>query len=147
MTITFKSASECHRWLRTPQLKYWPQQLNFAVWCATSGCGIPSKCRRSHQRGAARLPKMIQSLFKFHIYFTIRRILYELECPLPGDSIFKQKNNKYNKIALERLINEFGFNNPDFRWRGGKNKGLGTILLGNGRIWKMALIHQYQWIR
>ena len=22
-------------------MKYWPQQLNFAVFCATQGCGVP----------------------------------------------------------------------------------------------------------
>ena len=98
-TITFKSASECRTWLNHPQFKYWPQQLNFVVWCATSGCGIPS--------GLESLPLMIQSLLRFHVYFTIRRILYELGCPLPGDSMFKQKNNNYKKIVLEKLVNEF----------------------------------------
>ena len=36
-TITFTSASQCRRWLSGPNFSYWPQQLNFAVWCATSG--------------------------------------------------------------------------------------------------------------
>ena len=24
-------------------MSYWPQQLNFTVWCATTGCGISDK--------------------------------------------------------------------------------------------------------
>ena len=39
-TISFKSAKQARRWLSGPDFRYWPQQLNFAVWCATSGCGI-----------------------------------------------------------------------------------------------------------
>ena len=34
------SASEAKRWLGGPHMNYWPQQLNFAVFCATQGCGI-----------------------------------------------------------------------------------------------------------
>ena len=41
--LTHHSAKESHKWLNSPDMKYWPQQLNFAVWCATTGCGISSK--------------------------------------------------------------------------------------------------------
>ena len=34
------SAAESKHWLGEPDMKYWPQQLNFAVFCATQGCGI-----------------------------------------------------------------------------------------------------------
>ena len=34
------SADESKHWLGGPDMKYWPQQLNFAVFCATQGCGI-----------------------------------------------------------------------------------------------------------
>jgi len=33
--IRHTSASESKRWLGGPQIKYWPQQLTFAVFCAT----------------------------------------------------------------------------------------------------------------
>ena len=42
-TISFKSAKQARRWLSGPDFRYWPQQLNFVVWCATSGCGISLK--------------------------------------------------------------------------------------------------------
>jgi len=38
--ILHNSASESKRWLGGPHMNYWPQQLNFAVFCATQGCGI-----------------------------------------------------------------------------------------------------------
>ena len=38
--LTHHSTKESHQWLAGPNMKYWPQQLNFATWCATTGCGI-----------------------------------------------------------------------------------------------------------
>ena len=38
--IKHTSSKETHEWLAGPNMKYWPQQLNFAVWCATTGCGV-----------------------------------------------------------------------------------------------------------
>ena len=43
LKLTHHKGSEAHRWLRAPNLRYWPQQLNFALWCATTGCGISSR--------------------------------------------------------------------------------------------------------
>jgi len=34
------SAAESKHWLGGPDMKYSPQQLNFAVFCATQGCGV-----------------------------------------------------------------------------------------------------------
>ena len=38
--IRHESGSESKKWLSGPNMNYWPQQLNFALWCATTGCGI-----------------------------------------------------------------------------------------------------------
>ena len=38
--IRHNSASEAKRWLGGLHMNYWPQQLNFAVFCATQGCEI-----------------------------------------------------------------------------------------------------------
>jgi len=32
--------TESKAWLAGPKMKYWPQQLNFAVFCATQACGV-----------------------------------------------------------------------------------------------------------
>ena len=34
------ASADAKTWLRGPNMKYWPQQLNFAVFCATHGCEI-----------------------------------------------------------------------------------------------------------
>ena len=114
--VSFWSSKQAYTWLREPNYKYWPQQLNFAVWCATSGCGVSLSELK-------RWPLIIQGFIKFHVYFTIRRVLYELD-----ESAFNQTDNTYNKSAFESLCNEFGLSrNPDFRWKRGRNHGLGDI--------------------
>ena len=75
---------------------------------------------------------MVYGFVKFHVYFTVRRKLKELGVPLPDDSVFNQTDNPYNKMAYNRLCNEFGLTNPDFRWKGGRNRGLGDIFLDYG---------------
>ena len=102
-------SKNAYAWLREPNNNHWPQQLNFAVWCATCGCGISLV-----KSELVKYPPIIQSFIRFHVYFTIRRILYELGVPLPGDTSFDRTNNTYNKQAFESLCNEFGLKNPDF---------------------------------
>ena len=118
--VPFWSSKQCYAWLGGPNYKYWPQQLNFAVWCATCGCGISLA-------ELERWPKIIQGFMKFHVYFTVRRVLYELGVPLPDQDAFDQTNNTYSKSAFEALCNEFGVVNADFRWIRGRNHGLGDV--------------------
>ena len=40
--LTHYSGKEARRWLSGPNMNLWPQQLNWALWCATAGCGISS---------------------------------------------------------------------------------------------------------
>ena len=121
--VPFWSSKQAYAWLGEPNYKYWPQQLNFAIWCATCGCGISIV-----KSEISKYPPIIQSFIKFHVYFTIRRVLYELGVPLPDETAFNQTNNTYTKSAFESLCNEFGLSkNPDFRWKRGRNHGLGDI--------------------
>ena len=124
--VTFKFGKQSRKWLNAPDMNYWPQQLNFAVWCATSGCGIsPFE--------SLNYPKVVSSFIKFHVYFTIRRILYELNLPLPDEQPFVINNNPYSKVAYQRLCAEFDISkNSDFRWKGGRNGGLGDIFIDYG---------------
>ena len=48
----------------------------------------------------------------FHIYFTVRRILFEMggiqsESALPGDPTFNQINNDYDTPSFKRICVEF----------------------------------------
>ncbi len=129
VTVTHQTKKEADKWLAAPCYDYWPQQLNFAVWCATAGCGVSIT-----DPAVKTFPPIVQGLLHFHVYFTTRRILYELGCPLPGDSAFTQMSNPYRKPAFGAHCVEFGLSRaPDFRWRGGSNGGLGNIFIPGGR--------------
>ena len=107
---------------------YWPQQLNFAVFCATQGCGIS---REIFDSGLSLTPQK-RAFYQFHVYFTVRRVLYQLGgiqsmTALPGDPTFNQFNNHYDVASYKRICAEFGIDpSSDFRFTVGKNHGLGN---------------------
>ncbi|KAK3751000.1 hypothetical protein QZH41_007609 [Actinostola sp. cb2023] len=60
--------------------------------------------------------------------FTLRRILYELRVPLPGDPEFSRDWNPFHIYAKKRLCREFGIPvDSDFRFLGGSNGGIGDV--------------------
>ena len=97
------------KYFNKPNFTFWVQALNFAVWCATGGCGVSKEMLTNDQIG---------SFYKFHVYFTSRRILNELQCPLPNDKNFKSFSNFYNKTSAEKLMAEFNTPTKDFRFYG-----------------------------
>ena len=127
--LTHKASAEAKKWQRGPNMGYWPQQLNFAVFCATQGCGIS---REIFDSGLSLTPQ-IRAFYQFHVYFTIRRVLFQLGgiqniSALPGDPTFNQFNNHYDVASYKRICAEFGINpSSDFRFTVGNNHGLGSI--------------------
>ena len=105
-----KSLKEVRKWLKEPSLDYWTQQLNFAVWAASTGCGIGADMLIN-----TKWDPMIISFLRFHVAFTVRRILYELGAPLPNDEIWSLTGNRWGKDSWEKLRNEFRLSDPDFR--------------------------------
>ena len=140
--ITHRSSHESRRWLAGPNFEYWPQTLNFAFFCATTGCGVSRRIlfedkmrdgKNDLMDSELKLPPQVRSFFRFHVYFTVRRILFELggvqnSLPLPGDTAFNQTENKYDIPSFERICAEFGISpNADFRFTRGDNHGLGSV--------------------
>ena len=131
--LTHHSGKESKTWLAGPNMKYWPQQLNFAVWCATTGCGISREI--FDDNSAIPLQPNVRAFYKFHIYFTVRRILFQMGgiqsiSALPGDPTFNQFNNKYDVASYKRICNEFGVDpSSDFCFTRGANHGLGSVYI------------------
>ena len=140
--ITHRSSHESRRWLAGPNFEYWPQTLNFAFFCATTGCGVSRRIlfedkmrdgKNDLTDSELKLPPQVRSFFWFHVYFAVRRILFELggpqnSLPLPGDTAFSQTENKYDIPSFKRICAEFGISpNADFRFTKGDNHGLGSV--------------------
>ena len=140
--ITHRSSHESRRWSAGPNFEYWPQTLNFAFFVATTGCGVSRRIlfedkmrdgKNDLTDSELKIPPQVRSFFWFHVYFTVRRILFELggpqnSLPLPGDTAFSQTENKYDIPSFERICAEFGISpNADFRFTRGDNHGLGSV--------------------
>ena len=87
--------------------------MNFTVFCASSVCGVSVK----HLN--AKKP-MIRSIYRFHVYYHIRRILKILEIPLPYENSFNQYNNPYNHEKFIGICSENGDSNDLTKWRNQK---------------------------
>ena len=88
----------------------WQSQLNFAVFCASSACGV------SVEHLNAKEP-MIRSIYRFHVYYHIRRILKILEIPLPYENSFNQYNNPYSHEKFIGICSVYGVSNDLNKWR------------------------------
>ena len=91
----------------------WQSQLNLVVFCASSACGV------SVEHFNAKEP-MIRSIYRFHVYHHVRRILKILEIPLPYENSFNQYNNPYNHEKFIGICSEYGVSNDLTKWRNQK---------------------------
>ena len=95
------------------KLTLWQLQLNFAVFCASSACGV------SVEHLNTKKP-MIRSIYRFHVHYHIRRILKILEIPLSYENSFNQYNNQYNHEMFIKICGEYGVSNDLTKWRNRK---------------------------
>ena len=96
---------------------------------------MPDKGAGCHARSLTYLPVQIRAFYIFHVYVTVRRILYQLGgiqniSAWPGDPTFNQFNNHYDVPSYKRLCNVLGIHpSSDFRFKKVDNNGLGNIYL------------------
>ena len=109
------------RWHQSP-MDFYQNQVNFAVWCSTTGCGVSWRDHLDIDRPLAR------AVFRFHTYYQVRRILDELQAPLPQDQAWAPFQNPYNRRVYEQLCREFSVDpSTDWRQKDTNSGGLGTV--------------------
>ena len=91
----------------------WQSQLNFLVFCTSSACGVCVEHLNVNK-------PMIRSIYHFHVYYHIRRILKILEIPLPYENSFNQYSNLYNHEKFIGICSEYGVCNDLTKWRNQK---------------------------
>ena len=120
-------------WNNVP-MQFWQNQLNFAVWCATTGCGV------SFQDHLTATEPLMQGVYLFHTYYTVRRILTEMKATLPQDDAWNPISNSYDRRAYERLCSEFGVS-PRADWRQKvfpNSNGLGDVHTKGHVAWRQT---------
>ena len=75
-------------WNKAP-LKLWQTQLSYAVFCASSAFRV-SSAHLNYTKNP-----MIRSVYCFHVFYHVRRILKKLQVPLPHETGFDTADNPY----------------------------------------------------
>ena len=92
-------------------MRVWQTQLNFAVWCALSAWGVSS----AHLNYTKH--PMIRSVYCFHVYYHVRRILKRLQTPLPQETGFNVADNPYTESEFLKICEDYRVPNDPMRYR------------------------------
>ena len=149
--IKVTSSKYARPWIKGPNMGFWQQQLNFAVWCATTGCGVSRELLFDTQANGStlQLSEQLRTFYQFHVYYTTRKILYEMggiqsKNALPDSPVFSEISNPYDIASYKRICAEFGIApSTDFRYTRGKNGGLGTVYIGATGLGDIATDYHY----
>ena len=60
---------------------------------------------------------MIRSVYRFHIYYHVRRVLKRLQVPLPHETGFNAADNPYTESELLKICEDYGVPNDPTRYR------------------------------
>ena len=96
----YHSARSAYNFQHEP-MALWEVQLNFAVHCATSGLGVSTEHLNAKQ-------PLVRAVYRFHVYYHIRRILKRMLTPLPGTEGFDKFDNAFNLEQVRRIGDEYG---------------------------------------
>ena len=60
---------------------------------------------------------MIRSVYRFHVYYHVRRILKKLQTPLPHETGFNAADNPYTDSQFLKICEDYGVPNDPMRYR------------------------------
>ena len=113
-TLSNTEAAQLHG--RPPRLEeyfhYYRCQLNFAIYCSTSALGIS----KEHLTQGSEL---MQSIYRFHVYYHLRRIFKLLQAPSPNQDRFVKWVNPFSVVGYHKVCRLYGVD-TDFVWMSGK---------------------------
>ena len=92
-------------------MRLWQTQLNFAVWFASSACGVSS----AHLNYTAH--PMIRAAYHFHVYYHMRRVLKRLQVPLPHETGFNAADYPYTESEVLKICEDCRVPNDPMRYR------------------------------
>ena len=92
-------------------MKLWQTQLNFAVFCASSACGV-SSAHLNYKKHS-----LVRAVYRFHVYYHIRRILKRLQVVLPHEANFNISDNPYTESEFYNLCHEYNVPSDPMRYR------------------------------
>ena len=97
-------------WNKAP-MRSWQTQLNYVVFCASSACGV-SSVHLNYTKHS-----MIRSVYRFHVYYHVRRVLKRLQTPLPHETSFNAADNPYTESEFFKICEDYRVPNDPMRYR------------------------------
>ena len=97
-------------WNKAP-MRLWQTQLNFAVFCASSACGVSSANLNY------KAHPVIRSVYHFHVYYHVRRILKKLQVPLPHETGFNAADNPYTESEFFKISEDYRVPNDPMKYQ------------------------------
>ena len=76
---------------------------NPVEFCTSSACGISSAHLNYFKH------PMIRAVYRFHVYYHVRRVLKRLQVPLPHGPGFKATDNPYTESEFLKFARIIGF--------------------------------------
>ena len=96
-------------WNKAP-MRLWQTQLNFAVWCASRTCGV-SSAHLNYKKHP-----MIRVVYRFHMYYHVRRVLKRLQTPLPHEIGFNAADNPYTSSEFFKICEDYRVPNDPMKY-------------------------------
>ena len=72
--------------------------VEFAVWCTSFACGVSS----AHLNYTKH--PLVRAVYRFHVYYHVRRVLKRLQVPLPHETGFNAADNPYTEPDFEQFV-------------------------------------------
>ena len=83
---------------------------------------------------------MIRSVYRFHVYYHVRRVLKRLQVPLPHETGFNADDNPYTESEFLKICEDYGVSNDPIRY--GDENFIGLIsAVFIGLMTTLAQIH------
>ena len=92
-------------------LRLFQTQLNFMVWCASSACRVSSE-HLNHKKHP-----MVRLLYRFHMYYHVRRALKRLQVPLLHEGGFNTANNPYTNQEFFKISKDYNIPPDPVKYR------------------------------
>ena len=101
-------------WNKAP-MRLWQTQLNFAMWCTSSACGVSSAHLNNEKH--PMMFTVYRAVYRFHMYYHVRQVLKRLQTPLPHETSFNAADNPYTESEFLKICENYRVPNDPVRYR------------------------------
>ena len=98
------------------------------VFCASYACGVSSEHLNYKKHS------MVRALYRFHVYYHVRRILKRLQVLLPHKAGFNASDNPYTNKEFFKICEDYGVPHDPMKNTNENFIGLISMVLGGQMI-------------